>query len=340
MESTTILITGANGEIGHGLIPELSRMGKKIITLDIKELDEALKPFVYKTIVADILNKNALETIFREYKITTIFHLAAILSTSGEKSPDKAHEVNVNGTFNLLEAAQKAMSHQKGIVKFIFPSTIAVYGIPNLKTKMQNPKVKEEEFNTPITMYGINKLYCERLGIYYSKYYKLLDNTFTHFIDFRCIRFPGIISAVTIPSGGTSDFASEMIHSAAKGKPYQCFVREDTQIPFMVMPDAIKALLQILKIDKDKLSQNIYNVSAFSVSASQISKLVKDSFPNYKISYKIDPGRQRIVDSWPADIDDSKAKKDWGWTPNYNTPKKAFSKYLIPEIKKQYQQSS
>ncbi len=342
----TVLITGANGEVGHALLPKLSEMkGYNAITLDIRELDDDLKQYAHEIIVADILDKDVVENLLREHQITTIFHLAAILSTSGEKNPERAHDVNVNGTASLLSAAYKIGLEGKFTIKFVFPSTIAVYGLSDLKTKQVSGTLKETDFNSPITMYGINKLYCEMLGNYYSSHYSQLrpkvdrpmDDTTHNFspIDFRSVRFPGIISALTIPSGGTSDYAPEMIHSAARGEGYESFVRPDTIIPFMVMPDAVKALLQLTEAPREKLTKDVYNVSGFSASAQEIAELVNKVFPDSAISYVPDPARQKIVDSWPAAIDDSAAKKDWGWQADYDITR-AFSEYLIPEIQNRY----
>jgi len=207
--------------------------------------------------------------------------------------------------------------------------------MPSLEIKNQNPKVKESEFLNPITMYGINKLYCEYLGIYFSTYYQLLANSY-HYLDFRCLRFPGLISANTIPSGGTSDYAPEMLHAAAKGEKYECFVRPDSKIHFMTMPDAIDALLQLANAEKNKLSQSVYNIRGFSAKASEIEETVKKSFPNAEISYKVDVARQKIIDSWSEDVDDSKAVEDWSWKAKYDF-QKAFEEYLIPSIKSKYQ---
>jgi len=334
--SETILITGANGEIGHGLILELAKLKKyNILALDKIELDSVLKPFVSETIVADILDRQILENLFDNHKISIIFHLAALLSTAAEKDPERAHDVNVNGTHQILSVANHIGINQKRTLKFIFPSTIAVYGLPNLKIKNSVGAIKEDQFTTPITMYGINKLYCEMLGKYYSSNYAMLKGNHFSVIDFRCVRFPGIISAITIPSGGTSDYAPEMIHSAAKGEGYESFVRPDTIIPFMVMPDAIKALIMLSEAPKEKLTQYVYNVSGFSASAQEIAELVNKVFPDSAISFAPDTQRQKIVDSWPAAIDDSAAKKDWGWKADYDM-QKAFSEYLIPEIQNKY----
>jgi threonine 3-dehydrogenase len=324
-----VLITGANGEVGHGLVKRLSG-NEKIVSLYHSNLDPLLSKNIDVLIKADITDKKLIAEIFNKYKIETIYHLAAVLSTGGEKNPELAHEVNVGGTYNLLSVANKVAKEQKRAVKFIFPSTIAVYGLPNLKLKVQNSKVKEGEFLNPITMYGINKLYCENLGIYFSTHYSQLT-TNNHFLDFRCVRFPGLISADTIPSGGTSDYAPEMLHFAAQGKSYQCFVRPDSKIHFMAMPDAIEALLMLTKVPKNKLSRLVYNISGFSTSTVDIENMVKKHFPNANISYKVDPARQKIVDSWSENVDDSSAQKDWGWKAKYNF-EKAFEEYLIPTI--------
>ena len=332
-----ILITGANGEVGHGLIQKLKRQKikrYKIIAFDINKIDSKLIKIVDVFIKGDITNQKVINNIFNKYKIDTIFHLAALLSTSAEKYPELAHNINVNGTFLLLSKANDIAVNEKRVIKFIFPSSIAVYGLPDLKTKSKYKKVKEDDFLHPITIYGINKLYCEKLGEYYDLYYKLLSNSYKG-IDFRCVRFPGLISAETVPSGGTSDYAPEMLHAAAQGKMYNCFVRKDSTIHFMVMPDAIDALLLLTSINRKKLSQCVYNIRGFSASAKDIELMIKKHFPKTKINYKINPKRQKIIDSWSEDVDGFKAEKDWGFLAKYNF-NKAFEKYLIPNIIKKY----
>lgn len=334
------MVTGANGEVGHAIIPILSQEKKvAIIALDIRELDDRLKPFVHEAVVADILDHAILGNLLKEHSISTVFHLAAILSSAGEKDPYRAHKVNVEGTASLLETAEKTGRSENKTIKFVFPSTIAVYGLPDLETKISVQKVKEEDFLSPITMYGINKLYCETLGKYYSNNYQLLAADPTTYVDFRCVRFPGIISALTLPSGGTSDYAPEMIHSAVRGEKYVSFVRPDTKIPFIVMPDAVGALIQLSQADLKNLTSRVYNLSAFSVTAGEIEKKIKTVYPKTKVNYRSDKNRQKIVDSWPEDVDDSKAKKDWGWKPKYNL-ESAFTEYLIPEIRKNFSTSS
>jgi threonine 3-dehydrogenase len=337
MRDKVILITGANGEIGHGLIKKIGNEKQaKIVALDLKPLDESLIPFCDRFIQGDILDNMLLGRLMAEYEITSIFHLASLLSTKSEYTPETAHKVNVEGTINLLRLGVELTQWQGESVKFIYPSSIAVYGIPDLATKNKEGKIKEYQWCTPITMYGCNKIYCEHLGRYYSTYYRQLakDRTMKS-IDFRCIRFPGLISADTVPTGGTSDYGPEMLHNAAQNKSYDCFVRADTQIPFMAMPDAIKALLLLENAPRMSLTQLSYNVTSFSPTADEIKKFTIKAFPNAEIKYKVDANRQKIVDSWPMDINDLPAKKDWGWTPEYDI-EKSFNEYLIPAIRSRY----
>ena len=179
-------------------------------------------------------------------------------------------------------------------------------------------------------------MYCEQLGHYYAKFYKQLSADAIPRVDFRCVRFPGLISAVTVPSGGTSDYAPEMIHAAARGEPYDCFVRPDTTIPFMAMPDGIDALLTLSAAPRQRLTRSAYNLTAFNPSASEIRDVVVAAFPEARIGYKADAKRQSIVDSWPAAVDDSAARNDWGFAPKYDFDR-AFHQYLIPTIRERYQ---
>ncbi len=292
---------------------------------------------VYRThIQGDILDESLLARLISEYEFESIIHLAALLSTRAEFTPNQAHKVNVEGTRGLLQLAAEQSEWRGKPVKFIFPSSIAVYGLPDLETKTQYARVREWEWNTPRTMYGANKLYCEMLGIYFSEFYRQLAAEQPVMLDFRAIRFPGLISAFTVPSGGTSDYGPEMLHAAAKGEPYACFVREDVRIPFMAMPDAVTSLLKLNAAPTEAISQRVYNVTSFSLSAEEFKQEVIKYFPNAEIGYKPDLKRQTIVDSWSADMDDSAARRDWGWQPEYDLPR-AFEEYLVPNIKKRYE---
>lgn len=335
MRKKVTLITGACGEIGQALVKKLADQSEMpVLALDVKPIPQEITDYVIP-LQGDILDKALLSRLVSEYEIDTIFHLAALLSTRSEFTPEAAHLVNVQGTLGLLQLASE-QSEWRGIpVKFIFPSSIAVYGLPDIQTKTAYALVREWEWNYPRTMYGCNKLYCEQLGTYFSKYYRQLAADRLTMLDFRSLRFPGLISAFTIPSGGTSDYGPEMLHAAARGDPYECFVREDVQIPFMVMPDAIKAILLITQAPKENLRHHVYNVTSFSLSAAEFRDIVLNLFPNAQITFKPDLKRQAIVDSWPADIDDSSACREWNWKPDYDI-ERSFYEYLVPNIREQY----
>src|SRR5436190_9128679 len=335
MRRPVILVTGASGEIGHGLIDRLEQDHRDVVTLDLKPLDSPVAARVRQQFTGSVLDRILLERILAEFEVELVFHLAALLSTRSEFTPTTAHEVNVEGTLRLLEFAQhEGESHGRPVV-FVYPSSIAAYGLPDLATKMRASAVSEDQFAHPATMYGCNKLYCEQLGHYYARHYKQLSADAIPRVDFRCVRFPGLISAVTVPSGGTSDYAPEMIHAAARGEPYDCFVRPDTTIPLMTMPDGIDALLMLASAPRARLTRTAYNVTAFHPSANEIRDVVVAAFPRARIGYKVYAKRQGIIDSWPAAVDDSAARHDWGFAPKYDF-ERAFQEYLIPTIRERY----
>jgi threonine 3-dehydrogenase len=332
-----VLVTGANGEVGHGLIEHLGQRSEvSIVALDIHPLEEKLKPYCFEVITGDILDQMLLGRLVLAYEIRTIYHLASILSTKAEFNPEAAHRVNVEGTLNLLRLAVEQSQWQGRPVKFMYPSSIAVYSLPDLAVKARAGKVAENVYCTPGTMYGCNKLYAEHLGHYYSRHYRrLARDKHPARLDFRCVRYPGLISAFTVPTGGTSDYGPEMLHHAAQGIPYACFVRPDSALPFMAMPDAVKALVELEAAPHEALTQDVYNVTSFSLTALDIYDLVKQAFPGAAVTFEPDLDRQGIVDSWPADIDDGAARADWGWQPDYDVTR-AFEEYLIPNIVEQY----
>ena len=256
IRKSSILITGAGGEVGSQLIKILSNNENiNIVTLDLHPLESNVSNMVSNQITGNILDGNLLDQINLEFEIKEIYHLAAILSTRAEISPDIAHDVNINGTINFLELGLKQSRSQGKSVKFFFPSSIAVYGVE----EKSNHLCKEYESLNPITIYGANKLYAEKLGLYYSQYYSQLSNN-KDFIDFRSLRFPGLISSQTIPSGGTSDFIPEMWHNIKNHNFYECFVKENTRLPFLSMPDAINAIQQLMDRDSADIQSRIYNV--------------------------------------------------------------------------------
>lgn len=333
----TILITGANGEIGHSLVMRLAELSPvRIVALDLHTPDALLQARCHRVVTGDISDIALLDTLVATYDFDAVFHLAALLSTKSERQPRLANRVNVDGTLNLLEMTVAQARQQERDIKFLYPSSIAVYGLPDLQAKDAAGKVREDDWCEPRTMYGINKLYCERLGRYYEHYYRQLDtHQGTGRLDFRSLRYPGLISAVTVPTGGTSDFAPEMLHAAAAGRPYGCFVREDTQIPFMTMPDAVQALLDLKAAPRESLSRKVYNVGSFNPSAGEFLDQVRRAFPDARVSFQPDHKRQGIVDSWPIDVDDSTARRDWGWQPRFDLGR-AFEEYLIPGISRRY----
>ena len=328
-------LSGAGGEIGHGLVTRLAPTGALIITLDVNPLERPLAKLVTREFTGSITDASLLDRVLAEFEVERVFHLAALLSARSEFTPTTAHHVNVEGTLNLLEFAQRQGESHGRPVTFIYPSSIAAYGLPSLAEKAAAGRVREDQYATPTTMYGCNKLYCEQLGHYYAKHYKQLSADAIPRVDFRCVRFPGLISAVTTPSGGTSDYAPEMIHFAARGEQYDCFVRPDTTIPFMAMPDGVEALLKLAAAPRDRLTRTAYNLTAFSASASGIRSTVLAAFPDASIGYAVDQKRQGIIDSWPADVDDAAARHDWGFSPAYDFTH-AFREYLIPTIHERY----
>ncbi len=335
MRKKVILITGAAGEIGQALVHQLSKDDPDLIlTLDLQDLDpEIAKKCTH--IKGSITDKALLDRLVSQYEIDVIFHLAALLSTRAEYSPVAAHQVNVEGTLMLLELAAEQSQWRGQPVQFLYPSSIAAYGMPDLESKSKNAKVREWEWNHPSTMYGANKLYGELLGTYFCRHYKQLAEKEPVMLDFRAVRFPGLISAFTLPSGGTSDYGPEMLHAAVQAEPYACFVRPDTTIPFMAMPDGVKALLDLAKAPKKNLSRTVYNVTAFSLSAEEFRQQVLRHFPEADITFEPHLKRQAIIDTWPMDADDSLAREDWGWQPDYDLSR-SFDEYLVPNIKKRY----
>ncbi|WKZ51948.1 MAG: NAD-dependent epimerase/dehydratase family protein [Anaerolineales bacterium] len=335
MTEKSVLVTGACGEIGQALVQGLAaRGGYRIVTADLAPLPDSIHALSAEHVQGDLVNR---VKQFYDYDFDIIYHLAASLSSKAEVATEEAHRINVEGTMQLLMLAAYKSEKYKKPVKFLFPSSIAAYGMADLEEKQKAGRVKEEDHDNPHTMYGCNKLYCEKLGMYYGHFHgqKHLDPVPPVMLDFRAIRFPGLISAFTLPSGGTSDYGPEMLHHAADGKPYACFVREDTKISFMAMPDAIKSLLMLTDAPRERLTRQVYNIAAFALTAGEFRDRAVKAFPGAEIVFEPNPRRQGIVDSWPEDLDDSRARADWGWNPDYDADK-FFEEYFLPEIRKRY----
>jgi nucleoside-diphosphate-sugar epimerase len=339
VRKSVALITGAAGEIGRALIDRISGGGDvSVVTLDLKPLDESIARRTTRMYTGSITDRELLDRILAEFEVDRIYHLAALLSTRAEFTPVTAHQVNVDGTLALLEFAQSQGRSHGRTVTFFYPSSIAAYGV-SLDLKESASPLSEHEWNQPITMYGCNKLYCEHLGRYYDRHYRQLDaDRRADTVDFRSLRFPGLISAVTIPSGGTSDYLPEMIHAAARGLSYDCFVRPDTRIPFMVMPDAVDAVLALMSASRKALSRSVYNVSAFNPSAAEFGERLQSHFPDARLSFIPDTARQAIVDSWPAAVNDDAARRDWGFDPEHGLDR-ALDEYLVPTIRRSYRKT-
>ena len=322
------LITGAAGEIGQALLERLAEgRGDPVVTVDLRPLSTAGPGRRHrKHFEGDILDPTLWERLLRQYRPTLIFHLAAILSTRAESVPVLAHRVNADGAARLVAMAAGLATPDEPI-RFVFPSSIAVYGLGSREAKAAAAPVREDEYLDPATLYGAQKLYVERLGATIAR----LDAG----LDFRAVRLPGLISSDTLPQGGTSDWAPELIHAAARGEPYSCFVNREARLPFCAMPDAVEGILRLAFQEKASLTRSAYNLGGPSLSAAEIIARVSRDFPDLEVRFRLDPARDRIVASWPAAVDDGAARRDFGFAPGHDE-ETLFSRYLIPRIRRRY----
>ena len=299
-EMKRIMLTGAAGQIGTELTVALrQKFGPdNVLATDITEPAEAIKnggPFEF----LDVTRREALDRVIHKHRIDTVYHMAAILSASGEKNPQLAWDVNMNGTYNILEAGREL-----GLARIFYPSSIAAFGP---ETPAQ--KTPQDTILRPRTIYGVTTVAGELLGAYYVRRYSL---------DVRGCRYPGIISYETLPGGGTTDYAVAIFFEAVKNKRYTCFVREDTHLPMMYMPDCLKATLDLMDADFGRLKHNTdFNIASMSFSAGELAAEIKKHIPGFVCEFKPDD-RQAIADSWPKTIDDSAARAEWGWKPAFN----------------------
>jgi nucleoside-diphosphate-sugar epimerase len=327
-----VLVTGASGEMGHVLLPALRNAGWEVVALDLAAPAPELARHCLETVAASVADAGTLGELFARHHFDAVFHLAATLSSKAEKDPDFAHEINVDATVRLFRLCREDARATGRNVLFLFPSSIAVYGLPGREAKNAAGAVAEDEWLFPSGAYGIHKLHDEHLGAYYTA--RALREGEPG-LDFRAIRFPGLISAETLPTGGTSDFAPEMIHAAAQGRPYPCFVSAETRIPFMTMPDAIDAFLRLANAPAQALTTRVYNIGAFNPSAEEIRREVLAHFPQARITFEPAGFRQAIVDTWPAGLDDRKARADWGHAPRHGL-REAVADYLVPALLRRY----
>ena len=314
-----ILVTGAVGQIGSELTMELRKRygndnvlatGRK--TRPSKTLRDS-GPFEF----IDITKKETVEKVIKEYDIDTIYNMAAILSAVGEERPIVCWNVNINGMYNILELA-----HEYEMTRVFVPSSIAAFGPETPRTN-----TPQETVLKPKTMYGVTKVAGELLGDYYFKRFGL---------DTRGVRYPGIISSETLPGGGTTDYAVEIFYEAIKNKKYTCFVKKDTVLPMMYMPDCIKGTINLMEADISKLKHHCdFNMASMSFSAGELAAEIKKHIPEFKCIYKPD-FRQAIADTWPQSIDDSAARKEWGWKPTYDLP--SMTKDMLKKLGKRHKE--
>lgn len=301
------LITGAGGQIGADLIRVLSAAGHEVIATDLKPRTSDAH-VTWRAL--DVVDGAAVDRVIDETRPDTVYHLAAILSATGEKNPTLAYAVNQTGTWNVLEACRT-----RGVGKLLFTSSIAVYG-PGL------PDPTPDDVGLyPTTMYGVTKASGEMLCEYYRKKQGL---------DCRGVRFPGLISA-SLPGGGSTDYALFMYVDGVRRGAYQAFARPDTRVPLMYMPDGVRALLELAAAPRERLTRAIYNIAGFSPRADEIAASVGRAVPGVQITYQPDPLRQGILDSWPRALDDRCAQRDWGWRAHYTLD--AMTDDLVPKIR-------
>ena len=310
-----ILVTGATGQIGSELITALRKRygNENVIAAGHKtQPDKELLEGGYFCNL-DVRDANAVEKIVKEHRIDTIYHLAALLSAAAEKDPHLAWDVNINGLRNILETARKFNC------SVFFPSSIGAFG-PS--TPPDN--TPQDTIQRPTTIYGIAKVTGELLCDYYFHKFG---------VDTRGLRFPGLISYKTMPRGGTTDYAVEIFYAAVKERKYQCFLKQGTRLDMMYMPDAVRGAIELMETAPAKLiHRNAFNITAMSLAPEDIYAEIKKHIPDFSMTYRVDPVRQAIADSWPHRMDDSAAHREWGWRPEYDLA--TMTKEMIEKLSK------
>ena len=296
-----ILVTGATGQIGSELVPALrQRYGAgRVIAAGHKREPEDVLLDSGSYVVFDVRQRTALEEIVARYKIDTIYHLAALLSATAEVQPERAWDININGLLNVLEVARV-----HGCALF-HPSSVGAFG-----PSTPRDNTPQETIQRPTSIYGIAKVTGELLCDYYFRKFG---------VDTRGLRYPGLISYKTPPGGGTTDYAVDIFYSALKDGRYTCFLDASTRLDMMFMPDAIRAAIELMEADASRLRhRNAYNLSAMSLTPAKLGQAIKERIPGFVMGYEVDPLRQAIADSWPNRMDDSAARSEWGWRPEYD----------------------
>ncbi|MDI6917285.1 MAG: L-threonine 3-dehydrogenase [Thermoplasmatales archaeon] len=318
METKKILVTGAVGQIGSELTVDLrKRYGNDSIVAGYHKKKPTAMLLNGPSELVDVTKKESIERVVETYDIDTVYHMAAVLSAVGEKNPSLAWGVNMNGLYNILEVARE---HK--MTRVFCPSSIAVFGPETPKEK-----TPQETVLRPRTMYGVTKVAGEMLCDYYFRKFG---------VDVRGLRYPGIISSETLPGGGTTDYAVEIFYEAVKNKKYTCFVKKGTVLPMMYMPDCIKATIELMNAPLSSLRHHSdFNITAMSFSAGELAEEIKKHIPDFVCEYRPD-FRQDIAESWPRTIDDSAARKEWGWKPDYDLP--AMTADMLEKLKKRYEE--
>lgn len=292
-----ILVTGAAGQVGSELVPELRRIygESAVLATDVRVPDDAEGPYEQ----LDCMDANAIAEAVRSHRADTIYHLAALLSATAEKKPQKAYAINMGTLVNVLEVACEAK------VAVFTPSSIGAFG----PTTPRDP-TPQDTIQRPTTMYGVTKVAGELMCDYYHARYGL---------DTRGLRYPGLISYVAPPGGGTTDYAVHIFYDALQSHRYTCFLSADTQLDMMYMPDAVRAAIEVMEADASRLEhRNAFNVTAMQLTPASLAAMIRSHIPDFKIDYEVDPLRQRIADSWPKRLDDSAAREEWGWKANFD----------------------
>ncbi|MED6295666.1 MAG: NAD-dependent epimerase/dehydratase family protein [Chloroflexota bacterium] len=305
-----ILVTGSAGQIGSELVPALRDLyGDNAVVAGWNRTPLPDEISAGPNVALDVTDFDAINKIVKNFDITSIFHMSSILSATAEAYRNTAHDVNINGTVNILESA-----YQNGIDKVILPSSIAAFG-----TKTPNAMTPNDTIQNPDTVYGISKVFGELIGNYYDSKLGL---------DVRGVRLPGVISWKTEPTAGTTDYAVAMFYEAIKKDSYECYLSPDTSLPMMYMPDAINSLIMLYQADyEDLMHHSDFNVHAMTFTPRELATEVTRINPKFEIYYKVDPVRQSIADSWPSSLDDSAARNEWDWKPHYSLRELAEDMY-------------
>ncbi|WP_242202620.1 NAD-dependent epimerase/dehydratase family protein [Aestuariivivens insulae] len=313
MTTENILITGASGQLGAVLTKALQeKFGvDHVVASDLRSNKDYEGIFE----ILDVKDIEALKAMVAKYKITQIYHLAAILSAKGEEFPLMTWDINMSTFFNVLE-----VSRLSNVKKVFFPSSIAVFG-----NNIERVNTPQDSNLSPSTVYGISKVAGENWANYYYKKYNL---------DVRSLRYPGVIGYQSLPGGGTTDYAVDIYHKAVKQEPFECFLKASTTLPMIYIEDAVRATLELMDAPAENISvRTSYNLSGMSFSPEEVAASIKKIYPKFEVSYSPD-FRQDIADSWPMSIDDAQAKEDWGWKPQYDLD--AMSKVMIDNLKAYY----